>query len=393
MKIFINEEEKKSILGMHIKKGYKTLNENKPNILAILKEQYTKDNVIAVQQALIKNNINVGPKGPDGQYGNDTVKAVINFQQKNGLKPDSQVGPCTAKALGVRPLVGSGPCKDSNIKGTTPVSDTTKIKKDTTSLNGSIAPEGYDCIAVDKETCKKISSSSETPIGSGKETNCTAYARKCLSQYGINYLGGSAWESLSTVKNRGGEIKYNMFDSGFDFNSLENNIKKLDSSWIGCDCFDKTKIDSVESVDEHCDKDKLASLIKNSYPNSSSVNLSKLQLGDIVGMYWKNSGNKGKAFCQKAKLDNKRNINNKNTTINTHLGFVGAIKNGQPIIFHNVHGSYSAVPAKNFMSKTSPAMITWVITDPDISEKIRPEPETFSKYVNKALSGISKIRG
>jgi peptidoglycan hydrolase-like protein with peptidoglycan-binding domain len=373
MKILLSESEKNNILSMHIKKGYRTLNENKPNILAILKEQYTKDNVIAVQQALIKNNINVGPKGPDGQYGNDTLKAVINFQQKNGLNPDGQVGPCTAKALGVRPLVGSGPCKDSTVKPITPVSDTTKIKKDTTSLNGDRVPEGYNCIAVDADTCKKISPNAQTNLGSDSDLQCTSYARKCLSQYGIDSLGGSAWEALRTIQNRGGQLKYNMFNSNFDFNSLENKIKKLGSSWKGCNCFDKTQTDSVGSVDKTCDGGKLGELISNTYPNSSSVDLSKLELGDIVGMYWKESGNKGKSFCQKAKVDSSGNINNKNTTINTHLGFVGAIKNGQPIIFHNVHGKHYAVPAKDFMSKSSPAMITWVVTDPEISKKVNPK--------------------
>ena len=375
MKILLSESEKNNILGMHIKKGYKTLNENKPNILAILNEQYTKENVTAVQNALINNKISVGPKGADGKYGNDTIKAVITFQQKNGLSPDGQVGPCTAKALGVKPLIGSGECKNKNVKGVTPAPTT---KKTTTSKSVN-SPKDYDCIAVDADTCKKITPNSVVSIGKGSETQCTAYARKCLSQYGIDSLGGSAWEALRTVKNRGGEVKYNMFDNNFDYNSIERGIKKLGNNWVGCGCFDKTDTKSVTSVDKTCDGGKLSSLISNAYPNTSSVNLGNLELGDIVGMYWKDSGNKGKAFCQKAQVDKNGNITNKNTAVNTHLGFVGAIKNGQPIIFHNVHGEYSAVPAKNFMSKSSPAMITWVVSDPEISKRVKSKPNQNQK--------------
>ena len=40
-------------------------------------------------------------------------------------------------------------------------------------------------------------------------------------------------------------------------------------------------------------------------------------------------------------------------SFNTHVGVVGAIKDGQPIIFHNVHGNVISEPAKNLQ-------ITWV---------------------------------
>jgi peptidoglycan hydrolase-like protein with peptidoglycan-binding domain len=391
MKILLSEEEKKNILGMHISKGYKTLSETKVNILDILNEQYTKDNVIAVQNALLNNKISVGPKGPDGKFGNDTINAVKSFQRKNGLKDDGQVGPCTAKALGVNPLVGSGPCKNPNVKSGKPISDTTKTTPDTSKTSVVKTPVGYDCIAVDANTCKKISPNSETLLGSGTEKQCTAYARKCLSEYGVDSLGGSAWEALRTVKNKGGNVKYNMFENNFDFDGLENNIKKLGSSFKGCECFDKTQTDSVSSVDITCDGGKLSKLITGAYPNSSTLDVSKLQLGDIVGMYWKDSGNKGKAFCQKAKVSKDGTITNKNTTINTHLGFVGAIKNGVPIIFHNVHGKHTAVPAKNFMSKSSPAMITWVVSDPDISQKLRPE--TTKKQEKGMFDSLSQYLG
>ena len=81
----------------------------------------------------------------------------------------------------------------------------------------------------------------------------------------------------------------------------------------------------------------------------------KLNLDDIVGIYYPNSGYHEKAFYDAGKPyfveDSKGNMvpGNKIKTgkawgMNTHLGIVGAIKNGVPIIFHNIHGQVYADP-------------------------------------------------
>ena len=46
--------------------------------------------------------------------------------------------------------------------------------------------------------------------------------------------------------------------------------------------------------------------------------------------------------------------------INTHLGYVGAIVNGEPIIFHAVHGTVHATP----LSKMGNTKVIWVKTGP-----------------------------
>lgn len=400
MKIIITEEERKNILNSHKKQGYKTI-EPKINILSTLKEEFSKNNVISVQKSLKSNGLNIGNSGPnkdgiDGIYGKLTQQAVLDFQKKHGLSVDGQVGPCTAKALGTNPLVGSGPCKEPKIKQV--ATDSTSRNKiqmasDSTSKNDIKTPQGYNCIAVDADTCKKISPTSQVPIGGSDEKQCTAYARKCLSEYGVDSLGGSAWEALSVLKNKGATVKYNMFDS-FDWPKLQNGINKLRINQKSCECFDKTPTEGND-VDKKCDGGKLSSVISSTYPNNSGVNIKDLQLGDIVGMYWRGSSNKGKAFCQKAKVDNSGKITNPKTVINTHLGFVGAIKNGEPIIFHNVHGNYFATPAKNYLSKNGEAMITWVATDPDLShtigvEKGTEEP-TFTDYSKRAWNSLSGL--
>ena len=392
MKIIITEEERKNILDSHKKQGYNTI-EPKINILSTLKEEYSRSNIELVQKALKNAGYNIGNSGPkkdgiDGKFGNVTSNAVYQYQKSKGLKSDGQVGPCTAKSLGVNPLVGSGPCKDPNVKKGS--SDSTKTDSTSTGIK---VPVGYDCIAIDADTCKKISPSTQVSIGTGSEKQCTAYARKCLSEYGIDSLGGSAWEALSVLKGKGATVKYNIFDS-YDWSKLQNSISKLGINQKSCECFDKTPTEGND-VDKKCDGGKLGSAISMSYPNTSGVNVGDLKLGDIVGMYWRGSSNKGKAFCQKAKVDASGKITNPKTVISTHLGFVGAIKNGEPIIFHNVHGTYYATPAKNYLNKSADAMITWVATDPDLKHSIGiqkgTEEKTVTDYGKDAYNYISKL--
>jgi N-acetylmuramoyl-L-alanine amidase len=52
-----------------------------------------------IQEALI--NAGFDPKGVDNTYGENTAKAVIEFQKEKGLTIDGEVGPDTAAALGI----------------------------------------------------------------------------------------------------------------------------------------------------------------------------------------------------------------------------------------------------------------------------------------------------
>ena len=57
------------------------------------------EDVKAVQQVLTKKGYNLGPNGADGSYGQGTAAAVRDFQSKNGLTVDGEVGPETRKRL------------------------------------------------------------------------------------------------------------------------------------------------------------------------------------------------------------------------------------------------------------------------------------------------------
>jgi peptidoglycan hydrolase-like protein with peptidoglycan-binding domain len=75
------------------------------------KQDYSKNNlpsgVVAVQKALIRKGYDVGKKGADGDFGPATKSAVIKFQKDNSIKQTGNVGPITAKALGVQPLTSN----------------------------------------------------------------------------------------------------------------------------------------------------------------------------------------------------------------------------------------------------------------------------------------------
>jgi hypothetical protein len=107
------------------------------------------------------------------------------------------------------------------------------------------------------------------------------------------------------------------------------------------------------------------SIVSNLVPNSSGVNL---QLNDIIGLYYPGSRHHEEAFYQGGKIFFKKDANGNpiagNTIkggtgwgMNTHLGVVGAIDNGVPIIFHNIGGQVYADPYNNIKGGSK---IAWV---------------------------------
>jgi hypothetical protein len=214
---------------------------------------------------------------------------------------------------------------------------------------------------------------------------------KCLSQYNEFLKGGNAWHVYNNAK-RNGEAKYNVYgDGSIDWNNIYAQLKENKITKKVCNEYAKQD-DSDKIV-----KSNLPSIVTNSMPQSSKVSLDSLKLGDIVGLYHKGSSNKGMAFCQNALdkgLDDYGNLSNKAPfTFNSHVGFVGAIKNGVPIVIHNVHGSHTATPATMMLSKNSEDMIVWVVSDRDVESSIAGKPRGYwEKFTSNVASNIkSKI--
>jgi hypothetical protein len=386
MKNQITDIERNTILEMHISKGYKTFNVDEI-VKSSLVEQYTTSNITAIQNALINAGENVGPRGADGDYGTNTRNAVKSFQRKNGLKDDGVVGPCTAKVLGVKSLQGGNVCSDTSVKQKVSSDSTkTKISPDSSKLKtgqGLTDGKKYDCIGITKEQCSSLTKRGGDIGTGGKDEGCAKYMRVCLQQLDSKLIGGDAWKLLPILIGQGGKEVYNMFSQDMDFNKLSNQFKGKNVTSL-C-AIHKNKGEGHDKEDS-----TFKTIVKNNYPNKTKMSISNLKLGDIVGLYWRDSGNFGKAFCERGLKDGK--IKNEPFSLNTHVGFVGAIKDGMPLIFHSVHSKRLATPASDLMNKNQQGMITWVVQDPDIYAaanigKNKPEEEKswWSDLFNKEI--------
>jgi N-acetylmuramoyl-L-alanine amidase len=57
------------------------------------------EKIAQIQQKL--ESLGFEPGGSDGIFGHQTFTAVMDFQKSKGLTPDGEVGPQTAKAMGI----------------------------------------------------------------------------------------------------------------------------------------------------------------------------------------------------------------------------------------------------------------------------------------------------
>jgi len=348
----ISQEEKDRILNLHE-------NHTKEQYLNLVTERLQFDkNVQKIQKALRKLGFK-GVGSADGVYGRKTACAVYEFQKKNGLNPGTlskgKVDDATAKKLSELTQMNIDKYNLSNVDVSTACQTSSKTIDKTKGTQ--------NCTSILPETCSKISPSKETTIGNGGKEGCSEYVRKSIGE-----TLGDAWKAFNVAKKYG--VKYNMFtDGSIDWNNVRNQMKtnKINSST--CGCFTQ----EGESKDKSCSSgSQIAKTISSFYPSSSNVNINSLKVGDIVGMYYRDSGNKGKAFCERSVqrgLDGNGNVRDTDPfTFNTHVGYVGAIKDGMPMIYHSVHGTRLSTPASQLKSKNGSAMIAWVTGGPKSAE-------------------------
>jgi hypothetical protein len=205
---------------------------------------------------------------------------------------------------------------------------------------------------------------------------------KCLREYDDKFASNNAWNVFDNVKGQG-QVKYNAYaDGSVNWNNIYSQLKKSKNSKKDCD--EHKKIDDADKK-----LTTIPKIVTNSIPQSSKINISSLELGDVVGLYHKDSANKGMAFCEtaiKKNLDDNGNIEKTPFTFNSHVGFVGAIKDGVPIVIHNVHGHHIATPATQMLNKNDEDMIVWVVSDNEVksavkNNKVRPK-KSSSSFLN-----------
>jgi len=317
---------------------------------SIINEDNSKENIRNIQKALKSKGTQyaslLGTSGPnrdgvDGVFGNNTENAIKKFQLDNDLEPVGYVGPKTAQLLGVNQM--DKPTGTTSGQGTS---------------GGRTGGNDGECKATPAQ-CKKLSSTSNVTIGSTSTTGCAKWARQELEKLGASGISGNAWEWLGKLKS--GE-KFNIYPTSVNWQNIFGLLKKKGitlSVLSGCQGDDSDKKTGCSTV---------ANIITNSMPATSSFNMSDLKVGDAVGLYHKDSSNKSVAFSQKAVKTGARTDNqgyllpntNNLFTFNSHVGYVGAIKDGVPIIFHNVHQTLHATPATKLTSKNGSDMIVWV---------------------------------
>lgn len=184
--------------------------------------------------------------------------------------------------------------------------------------------------------------------------------------------------SISQSKKVENIMQYDKDDCAQFVNDFTKTRKVIGDAWLSHDIDAAgSRIHSIYTKIDSNDIKKYIELYEkvvngeNIVPDIKSFNeelLSKgpkpsgLNIDDVVGIYYPSSTNHEKAFKNAGKnyfvngdpkQPGKTLKGGRGFSFNTHVGIVGAVKNGTPIVFHNVHGTVYSEPA-NMLS------ITWV---------------------------------
>ena len=120
-----------------------------PQNRSVLRKGMTGADVKALQEKLITAGYDVGPDGADGDYGNNTFKAVASFQEDHHLAVDGVAGPETQDALNkeiAEEKPQEKPAQDGSVKDhILPNLQTGSQGDAVTLLQAALNILGYDC--------------------------------------------------------------------------------------------------------------------------------------------------------------------------------------------------------------------------------------------------------
>ena len=181
--------------------------------------------------------------------------------------------------------------------------------------------------------------SGETNKSSCSYDGCAEYVSSVTRPYG--WVIGDAWEMKNNIESNGGVIKYNIYEDG-RFSNVKN-------------------VQQLKNVTEQVKKN-----------NKASSDM--FQIGDVVGLY-----NKSSNMHPTALKDGRG-------TYNTHVGVVTDIKDGKPVISHNIHGKLH----HDAFDKLS---IGWIGSPASKIGQYKPkkEPNTLDEKINVYSKDLTEI--
>lgn len=358
-----------------------------PNLGGAISRVFNFDNI---RRNINPKNLKMGDGGTKNPDQIEDVKRLQNIlmktKNKNGVpflrlksnKPTGYFGNLTQNALQAYNSEMGG----QTVKPKPNTEKKIKVTDDTPGNNLGI------CIGLPKKQCDAVSSEREVEHGDAGVEQCASYVTKCLSEYDKNLKVGDAWKAASYAAGQGGTEKYNMFKTEIDWKNIYDNLKKVKFNKEDCKSFGRLGSDQFIFFSR---QKQFLRLISDSIPSKTNVNLNSLKPGDIVGLWHSGTHSKGYAFCSRMiddlKLDDQGKFKELPFTFNTHVGFVTTIKNGVPIIAHNVYGTYYTTPATKMLTKDDDDMITWVYSDPQVEAAIAKREAEF-KNQNQTRSQI-----
>lgn len=216
--------------------------------------------------------------------------------------------------------------------------NTSSIK---TFISSKVAPEFKS-----KIDSGKIDSSASKKLMQVKTTKCADFVNKFTDT--VSYVG-DAW--MAKANENIGPFVYNVFDK-LTKTEQDDAIKMWQEIHDRSSITNIFKKEKIKWEDSGPLADEIKSFIQKLIAKDP-LNPGTLKLDDIVGIYFPPSSHHEEAFYEGGKnwftdkngKKGEGNIPGKTIRtgegwgMNTHLGIVGAIKNGKPIIFHNIPAS------------------------------------------------------
>ena len=196
------------------------------------RNSFLPSGVKEVQKALTFKGYYVGKNGADGILGPDTKSAIIKFQKANRIKQTGNVGPITAKALGVQPLTPTT-TTDTKSKNKTQV-----VKKQDTDSNN------FENINASRQVKKQLQYMKSNNILSDKKFTILDDKNSRVYEIEPGYKVVKSYFVL-TGKNKGDELKTKTFQSWVVdnwktalktmYNSKDDAVKDVENAYFAQD--------------------------------------------------------------------------------------------------------------------------------------------------------------